>query len=42
MSVTGKPAADDPRVVQSYWRTMEALVFDNSRLPRYQNASIIG
>lgn len=34
MGVTGKLAADDRGVVQSYWRTVEALVFDNSRSAR--------
>jgi AcrR family transcriptional regulator len=30
MGVTGKLAADDPRVVKSYWRAVEKMVFDKS------------
>jgi TetR/AcrR family transcriptional regulator len=29
MSVTGNLEADDPRVVGSYWRTVETFIFDN-------------
>jgi TetR/AcrR family transcriptional regulator len=30
MDVTGDVAADDPLVVQTYWRTVESIVFGNS------------
>jgi TetR/AcrR family transcriptional regulator len=30
MRVTGNLKADDPRVVESYWRTVEAFIFDRA------------